>query len=258
MPEPQVRDFRDIQYQFTAHMRDPERNPAPADVEDRRLGIYRDLLYRNVEGFLANSFPVLRSLMADDNWHTLVRHYFATHQSRTPLFPKMPQEFLHYLAADNYPCRDLPFIQELAHYEWLELEVSLDNREIDASACDDGIDCMDGVPVVNPVARMHAYQYPVHEISPQVRPSQPGDQPTYLIVYRDRNDTVGFMQLNPITARLLDLMSESANRTGRQCLQLIAEELSHPDPDVVVSGGAEVLTTLTAKDVVLGARRKSR
>ena len=36
-------DFRDIQYAFARHIRDPENNPAPVDAEDRRLAIYRDL-----------------------------------------------------------------------------------------------------------------------------------------------------------------------------------------------------------------------
>jgi len=54
--------FTDIQYEFTRHIRDPENQPAPADIEDRRMEIYRDLLYRNVESFMANSYPVLRKI----------------------------------------------------------------------------------------------------------------------------------------------------------------------------------------------------
>ena len=59
------------QYEFAAHIRDPEHKPAPDDIEDRRMGIYRELFYNNVEGFLSNSFPVLRKLMDDDR---LARH----------------------------------------------------------------------------------------------------------------------------------------------------------------------------------------
>ena len=44
--------FKKHQYEFTAHIRDPERNARPDGIEDRRMGIYRDLFYNNVEGFL--------------------------------------------------------------------------------------------------------------------------------------------------------------------------------------------------------------
>ena len=37
--------FTEIQLRFTAHIRDPERIPPPADVDDRRMAVYRDLLY---------------------------------------------------------------------------------------------------------------------------------------------------------------------------------------------------------------------
>jgi len=81
-------NFKDIQYAFTRHIRDPENEPAPNDIEDRRMEIYRDLLYRNVESFMANSFPVLRKIIPDDKWHEMIRDYFKRHQSHTPLFPK--------------------------------------------------------------------------------------------------------------------------------------------------------------------------
>lgn len=246
-------DFRALQFEFTAHIRDPENNPAPKGIEDRRLGIYRDLLYRNIEGFIANSFPVLRSIIADEQWHRMVRRYFAEHRARTPLFPKLPQEFLHYLADERTPDYGLPFMQELAHYEWLELEASLDKREIDDSSVDKNSNCLTGVPVLNPIARAHSYQYPVHRISPSYQPTEVGDEPTYLVVYRDRRDTVGFMQLNPITARLIDLIAQGSDRPGRSLLNQIAEELAHPDPEVVVAGGAEIMHELCRRDVLLGA-----
>ncbi len=124
MPPSQTRpeSFTDIQYAFARHIRDPENQPAPADVEDRRMGIYRDLFYRNVESFLANSFPVLRKIIPDEQWHDMIRDYFSRHRARTPLFPKMPTEFLQYLEHERSGhSDDYPFLLELEHYEWLEV-----------------------------------------------------------------------------------------------------------------------------------------
>ena len=56
MPE----SLRDLQTRFAAHLRHPATHPAPDDVEDRRMAIYRRLFFRNISNFLAKNFPVLR------------------------------------------------------------------------------------------------------------------------------------------------------------------------------------------------------
>ena len=246
--------FQDIQYRFTRHIRDPENAPAPQDIEARRMAIYRDLLYRNVESFLAGSFPVLRKVLQDAEWHDLMRAYFREHQARTPLFPKMPQEFLQYLQAENAAVEKLyPFLTELAHYEWVELALSLDVREIREKGIDPAGDLLAGVPVLNELSWSLAYHYPVHRIGPDYLPEEKPAQPTCLLVYRDRQDKVRFIELNPLAARLVDALKQNEdNKTGREILADIAAEIAHPDPEVVISGGRAVLEDMRAKEVVLG------
>ncbi|MEK6596470.1 MAG: DNA-binding domain-containing protein, partial [Pseudomonadota bacterium] len=68
------------QYAFAAHIRNPEKNPRPEDIEERRMKIYRELFYNNVEDFMANTYPVLRQITPDDRWHAMMRDYFANHR----------------------------------------------------------------------------------------------------------------------------------------------------------------------------------
>jgi len=246
--------FTDIQYEFTRHIRDPENQPAPADIEDRRMEIYRDLLYRNVESFMANSYPVLRKITPDDRWHAMIRDYFKRHQARTPLFPRMPQEFLQYLENEHNGEDDPPFLLELAHYEWAEIAVSIDTREIDWDGIDPDGDLLENIPMLNPLAMPLSYRYPVHTISPDIQPEQEPSQPTYIVVYRDRKDDVGFVELNPVSARLLELIQQDENITGRALLEAIAKELNHSNPDVVINGGLEIMQDLHAKDILLGTK----
>ena len=91
------RDFRDTQLQFAAHIRHPEQNPPPPDIEDRRLAIYRDLFYNNIQSFLASGFPVLKSILEQAHWHSMVRDFIYRHQSHSPYFLKISEEFLSYL-----------------------------------------------------------------------------------------------------------------------------------------------------------------
>lgn len=92
-----MKSFQQTQYIFTAHLRDPQQFPPPVDIEDRRLAIYRDLIFNNIEHFIAGAFPVLRSLMDDVSWLALVRGFVARHRAQTPYFLEISQEFLAYL-----------------------------------------------------------------------------------------------------------------------------------------------------------------
>ena len=246
--------FKDIQYQFTQHMRYPKQAPAPDGIEDRRMAIYRDLLYRNVESFMANSFPVLRKITPDDQWHAMLRDYFKCHQAHTPLFPKMPQEFLQYLESERITDGDPPFMFELAHYEYAETAVSIDTRDISWDGIDPEGDFLESIPVLNPLAWPQSYRYPVHKISKENLPNKEPSQPTYIVVYRDRNDEVGFVELNPESARLLELVQQDKNISGRALLETIAKELNHPNPDIVINGGLEIMQDLHAKDILLGTK----
>ena len=246
--------FRDIQYAFTRHIRDPEHQPAPDDVEERRMEIYRGLLYRNVESFIARSFPVLRKITPDDRWHSMLRDYFKRHIAHTPLFPKMPREFLSYLEQERDADNDPAFLLELAHYEWVELALTYDNRELPLQECDANGDLLGGIPILNPVSFLLAYKFPVHRISPDYQPEDAPEQPTYLVVYRDRKDNVGFVELNPVSARLLELVGENRNVPGQHLLERIANELRHPDPPVVIAGGYDIMKKLQGKDVLLGIK----
>lgn len=246
-------NFQSQQYAFTRHIRDPEHEPAPADVEDRRMAIYRRLLFNNVANFMANAFPVLCKLTSDDRWQAMMRDYFNRHQSRTPLFPRMPQEFLEYLEHERDCVDDPPWMLELAHYEWMETAMAIDPRDIDWQRIDPAADPLEGIPAMNPLASPLTYQWPVHQISLSYIPTEPPDQPTYLVVYRNTDDKVRFMDMNPVTARLVELMNSQPD-IGRNLLEKIAAELNHPNPEVVISGGADILHTLHERNIVLGCR----
>lgn len=247
-------DFIQQQYTFAAHIRDPDSKPCPDDVEDRRMAIYRDLFYNNVEGFLANTFPVLKSLYDEAAWHRMTRDFFSTHKSHSPLFLEIPREFLTYLEHERGQRNDdPPFLFELAHYEWTELALSV--AEIsEPTGYQANADLLESRPVLSSVAWPFVYEYPVHRISPEFQPEQPDEQPTYLLVYRDAEDEVGFIELNAVSARLFSLLQETSECSGRHELQKIAEELQHPDPSVVINGGLGILEEWRNRSIVLGGR----
>ena len=239
-----------VQRELTQFIRDPERCAGPQGIEARRLTIYRDLFFNNIHGFLSNGFPVCRSLYSDDDWDAMVRDFMIQHQCSSPYFLKIAEEFLEYLGSQRSAADiDPPFLLELAHYEWVELALDVADDDLPpASELSD--DMLSSCFQVSPLAWPLAYHFPVHLISCQHRPSEAGAEPTYIVVYRNRADSVQFLEINAVTARLLALLAGDAAQDGRAVLLAIAAELGL-DSESVLSFGRDILAQLVSLDILI-------
>ena len=241
-------ELRSSQLALAGYLRNPGSVPPPAGVEPRRLKIYQDLIYNNIEGFISSGFPVLRSLYSDSPWHALVRQFIDGHRCHTPYFLEISQEFLRFLMERHQPgAQDPPFIAELAHYEWVELALSVAEDDVPAPGPDR--DPLTARPRLSSLAWVLAYRWPVHRIGADFRPSEPGE-PVYLVVYRDRDDQVRFMALNAATARLLELARDNQTGTGATLLGQLASELGM-DPEAVIGFGGAQLADFASRAVIV-------
>lgn len=247
--------FQQLQKDFCAHIREPQTYSCPQGIEDRRMAVYRELLFNNVNNFLESGFPVLRSIYNDHDWEKLTRAFFAKHRSQTPYFAKIPEEFLNFLQEEYETGKnDPPFLLELAHYEWVELALSILEDESDKAAVDPHGHLLDGIPVLSKAAWLLGYQWPVQHISSDFIPEQPLEEANHLIVYRGDDGGIGFIEANPVTARLFQYLTENQFHSGRTLLDQIAAELKHPNPEVVIDGGHQILTRLHHLGIVRGTR----
>jgi hypothetical protein len=250
-------DFQRKQLALAAHIRDPERAPPPVGIEDRRLAIYRQLFFNNLQSLLGSTFPVLKKLHAADRWQALVRDFMIQHRAHSPYFLEIPREFLDYLEKTRgVREEDFPFLLELAHYEWVEVALSVSTAEDDFSAIDRHGSMLDGAPVKSVLAWPLSYRYPVHRISPDFMPEQPGDQPTCLVIFRKADDELEFRELNPVTARLLELVTDSDGReTGQNLLSRLASEIGF-DNEAMMRHGLDMLNQMRADGIIAGIRQK--
>jgi hypothetical protein len=136
----------------------------------------------------------------------------------------------------------------------VELALSMDENELEDTAANSTGDLMKEVPVLSPLAWPLSYRFPVHRIRPGFEPQAPPEQATHILVYRDRGDTVKFMQLNDVSRLLLNLLQENRGLTGLDLLNDIASSIKHPDPSVVIDNGEKLLQDLRSKDILLGTR----
>jgi uncharacterized protein len=237
-----------MQLTMARYLRDPRHQPPPAGVDPRRLKIYEDLVYNNIESFISSGFPVLRSLYDASHWHALVRDFIDHHRCHTPYFLEISQEFVQFLMRDyRVRASDPPFLAELAHYEWVELALDIDQHELPGAVAVD--DVLAVVPRLSPLAWLLSYRFPVHLIGPEYRPAA-AQGPTFLLVYRNRADQVRFMVLNATTAHLLEKIRDNKAATAGELLGTLARESGMPLQSILAFG-AEQVSEFIALDAVL-------
>ncbi|MDX1480144.1 MAG: putative DNA-binding domain-containing protein [Woeseiaceae bacterium] len=248
--------FQEKQMAFAAHIRDPANVPAPTGIEDRRMAIYRELFFNNLKNLLGNMFPVLKKLHEPAHWKRLIRQFMRRHRAETPYFLELPKEFLAFLEQEYEPgADDFPFLVELAHYEYIELALSISKAVDDLRGIEPDGDLLAGVPVKSALAWVYGYRYPVHRIAPDFIPAAPAAEPVWLAVYRRPDDRVGFLELNPVTAKLLAAIEgNETGASGEALLRQLASEIDYPDPDALVGHGRAALAEMRQLDIIIGTR----
>lgn len=246
-----------LQRRFAAHIRDPEHQPAPEGIEDRRMAIYRRLFFNNLSNLFGKNFRAIRGLMDDADWQRLIRAFLADHRPTTPLFPEIGREFVRYLAdhADDWP--DYPWLTEAADWTFLLTIVRNDEAQPESVPADPDGDLLASPPRLNPTLRMAHYRWPVHEIRADQAPAEPAGEPVLLMAWRTREERIGQMRINAVTARLVELMQEDPECSGLDCLEQLAREMQHPDPDALATHGRSLLESLRDRQAVLGTRAES-
>lgn len=245
--------FQTTQQRFAAYIRDPQSNPPPADVEPRRMAMYRELFFNNIDSFIASNFPVVRAILDDTQWLELTQDFFSRHQCRTPYFSEIAEEFLEYLQNERGNPDDYPFLLELAHYEWVEMALSIAQDEPNRGDLAFLANISTQTIALSALALPLLYQYPVHRIGPGFLPLQPPEQATCLVVYRDETDQVHFLQVSGLTLSVLQILQDRGPMPAAQCLQIVAAEFPQVEPQLIQRNGQEMLRELAEKGIVIPA-----
>lgn len=227
-----------LQKAFTEHLRDPDHTPVPAGLDERRMGIYSELIFNNVSALLGDFFPVIRSLLSEDQWRKMVRDFFISHQSQTPYFMELSGEFAEYLSHTQM-IGGLPgFLVQLAHYEWVELALYTMDEELPSESIP-APELATSSLTLSDLAQPLAYSFPVHRISKTYQPT--AEEPTYLMVCRSIDESVKFFELQPLSYQLLHEMQQNPGLIPQEWLSDAAVEFGADNKDEFVSNGMILL-----------------
>jgi len=75
-----------------------------------------------------------------------------------------------------------------------------------------------------------------------------------LLVYRAIDDEVNFIQIPPITFRLLQILQQNKAISCQDCLSQIAKESAHPEPDRLMLAGQQIISDLAKKHIIVASK----
>jgi hypothetical protein len=240
------------QRQLLNYLRCPQSSLLPEGFAPERTAVYVDLLYNKFDESLTAYFPVIHRILPPDGWRALLLDFIARHRCRSPYYRQIPDEFVQYLQQERHQPEDMPFLAELAHFEWTELQLSIAEAEPFAVESLTGAQLLAGAPVFAPVMQLMQYQWPVHQITYDDQPDEPPATATFILGFRDIEDKVQFIALNPAAARLIALLGNGLS--GRQALDQISARIDSTLLSQFMQFGLEALSELHRRGAIINVR----
>ena len=193
----------------------------------------------------------MESLYSEQQWKVLTRKFFIEHECRSPYFIDISKEFVEYLSGEYElgEC-DPVFMRELAHYEWLELDVSI-RKSSQIVKTWDGHSKITQVQMSD-LASLVSYQYPVHQISADFKPTQ-ASEVVYLVVYRDATDEVNFTLVNGVSAHLLNSIMQQGLATVDSLSKMMIAAMPQLEVQQITESLQQVLQQLLQQEILFPA-----
>jgi len=239
--------FQRVQHDFTQRIRHGNSMPLPDNVSESRMQVYQKLLFNNIYEIVSQCFPVITGIVDNKFWRYLVAQFIASTQCQTPYFHHLAHEMVFFLETVKLP--DYPYLAQLAHYEWIELELDIDDKKLDLSGVSQEIELSSQL-IFCPQVRLLHYDFDVENIGINYLPSKP--VASYLLVYRNENGCVDFIKLNLLSYSLLThLMNEKS--LGAVINEIINFH-SVDDKQSVISGAISLIDELVELGIIVGSR----
>lgn len=249
-----MKPFQQYQKEFVDYLRDPQQAKRPEYAAKARIQVYEKLLFNNVSGFVETAFPVLQSIIPDEKWQALMRRFFANHRCQSPFFIEISKQFLDYLIEHELDLQqEYPYLVSLAHYEWLELSVSVRAESQGELVESHHLDSCQ--LTLSESSEPVSYAFPVHQITQEnahdtVVCTQL-QTPVYLVLYRKKNqDSVNFLEVNAVTALVCSFL-QGKQVSFEALLTYVHQHLPQFDIQQLTQNLEEMLLYLSSLHIVV-------
>ncbi len=205
-------------------------------TRQKGLDQYRRLIRNNIHNAMKQAFPIAYTVLSETQWNTLIDDFHAHHSAATPQVWKLPLEFYSFVKANNYTDKySLPYLNDLLHFEWIEIAVHTMEDKAPESFRKEGNPLSDEI-IVHSEYRLIRLTYPVHLYAAKEALQYPDDY--FLLTLRTRDFDVRFVDLPPLHAFYFEQMA-----VGKTAGEILKE---------VEQSSNRVLNTMELKQNILG------
>jgi hypothetical protein len=170
----------------------------------KEVELYRELIFNRFLDSFEHAFPYTKEVLGDEKFKLLVEDYVKEHHPRQILWQEAKGLVDFIIKNDWRFKRELPFIDELVYYEWLEIELS---NEDDTSNKTDF--SWNDIYKINKTARLNIYEYPVHKYEEMEINEIIKNKSRYnLLIFREPKDfEIKTVELTDFVYQILDEIS---------------------------------------------------
>lgn len=233
-----------------AHFCRTGQNPSGVGMPLEKSLIYRDLIFSSIQGALQNNYPLTYALLEGEKWEELTDDFFAEHPCGDPQFWKMPKGLVEYVKESGWgEKRQIPFLADLVHFEWLEMEMYMMEDRPSPPFLRKG-DVLEDALILNPEHRFETYDYPVFSQLSWDASWKKGEYHLFCYRHPDTLD-VHFFSLSSFFSHVIQALVDQG-RSGRDVLQAVAEQKHVAMGDQLLGAGRKLLEDLVCKRAILG------
>ncbi len=90
--------------------------------EKARIKVYQELVFHRFFEVITNANPILNSLIGEKKFEKVIAK-FIKDGAKTDLIWQLPNEFRKYVKNNRTIFKDMPYIDDLLWFEWIEIEL---------------------------------------------------------------------------------------------------------------------------------------
>ncbi len=242
-------DTYEIQSKLAEFTRDGK-EPQLEGITPDRLHHYRRLIFNIVDNSMKTAYPLTRKLLSKDEWHELVDYFFRTQKSQEHQVWRMPVMLYEYVRDNDLAIKKkYPFLIDLLHFEWIEIEVYTMEDSEPFAVKEDG-DWLNDLIAIHPDFSMQIYNWPVHTKKPsEITAEDEGKH--FMLCYRHPETlSVRYQDLSGFHAFLIEQLAKGEYRLN-DILDAATELFETPREDLEPNA-VKFLEKMKEKRFVLG------
>ena len=176
----------------------------PPYLDEKRVLVYRNIIFGNIERLISSSFPILKSFFQEENWQQLIQGFILDYQCQTPYFADIAFEFYCFFQQQKKYHRDI--LYAILDYEYSLLALNLQKASLEKMIDIEHFSNVFQFKLYE-VSQLKFYHYPVNALSSN--DVTQSEQDTWLLLYRHHSTyETECLELNALTYQLLSIIKQ--------------------------------------------------